>query len=677
MTRNLYALLVGINEYPHPISRLSGCVNDILAVEEYLKERVAKDGYQLHLHKLLDQEATRQAIIEGFQQHLCQAGSEDIVLFYYSGHGSQAKTSEEFWHLEPDRLEETLICYDSRTKGGWDLADKELGYLIDKVAKNNPHISIILDCCHSGSGTKDPLLETKVRRGSIDRRERPLNSYIFQPEELETIWLPCSNPEKYRSGWNLPQGRHILLAACRDFQKAKDEINNERRGAFSYCLMETLRNNGNKLTYQDLLRQTKSLLYSYFNQQSPQLEVYSSDGENDENQLFLDGAIAERQSYFMVSYNKECNDWVIDGGAVHGIPRPSKGETTFLALFPSNCNCKDLHDPSKSVGEAEVTEVLQSLSKVEISGLENLTKERQFKAVVTRLPLPRLGIYFDGEKAGVNLARQALKSAHLGKPSIYVDEEQELTKAEFRLLCNNNQYLIVRPNDDQPLVEQIDGYRIENAEKVIRRLEHIARWQTIVKLQSPPTSSIKPGDIKMKIFSEENKELSQSNGIRLEYKYKEGKFSEPIFRLSLTNNSDKTLYCNVFDLSGLFAVKAAFFKTTLQIKPNSKPHFSGRLKNSIPKLLLKQGITEYTDIFKLIVSTEDFDAKLMEQDKLDAHREKYQTRSLYKQGTLNRFMDRVQNRDVGSASEEMYEDWYTEQVVVTTVHPLDSMASQK
>jgi len=176
MTRNLYALLVGINEYPEPVSRLSGCVNDILAVEEYLKERVAKDGCQLHLHKLLDQQATRQAIIDGFRQHLCQAGSNDIALFYYSGHGGQATTPKEFEHLEPDLLQETLICYNSRTKGGWDLADKELGYLIAQVAKNNPHICIILDSCHSGSGTKDPLLETKVRRGSIDRRERPLDS---------------------------------------------------------------------------------------------------------------------------------------------------------------------------------------------------------------------------------------------------------------------------------------------------------------------------------------------------------------------------------------------------------------------------------------------------------------------------------------------------------------------
>ncbi|MEQ9552679.1 MAG: caspase family protein [Coleofasciculus sp. G3-WIS-01] len=85
-----------------------------------MKERIAQpDGYKPHIRKLLNQEATRQAIIEGFQQHLCQAGSEDIVLFYYSGHGSQAKTPTEFWHLEPDRLEETLVCYDSRAEGGW------------------------------------------------------------------------------------------------------------------------------------------------------------------------------------------------------------------------------------------------------------------------------------------------------------------------------------------------------------------------------------------------------------------------------------------------------------------------------------------------------------------------------------------------------------------------------
>jgi hypothetical protein len=453
MTRNLYALLVGINEYPHPISRLSGCVNDINAVEEYLKERVAKDGCQLHIHKLLDQNATRQAIIDGFQQHLCQAGSEDIALFYYSGHGAQAKTPQEFWHLEPDRLEETLVCYDSRAEGNWGLADKELAYLIAKVAAKNPHISIILDCCHSGDGTRNLLQETGVRRFCKDDRERPRDSYIFSPEELETLSDRGSNPEDHLSGWNIPQGRHILLAACQDCETASDSVKGKQRGAFSYFLMETLRNNG-KLTYRDLFKQANALVRSHVSKQSPQIEVSYS---GDENRFFLDGAIAERKPYFTTCYHKDYN-WIIDGGAVHGVKGSAKGETTLLALFPIDCS--DLHDPSKSVGEAEVTQVLPSLSKVKISGIENLSKDSTFKAVVTSVPLPPLGVYFEGEETGVKLARQALQSASFGnQPSSYVREEQELTKAEFRLLCSNEQYLIVRPTDDRPL-EQEGGNKI-------------------------------------------------------------------------------------------------------------------------------------------------------------------------------------------------------------------------
>ncbi len=133
MNRNIYALLVGIDEYLS-VPSLQGCVNDITAIKEYLEGRVDTDGYQLHVHTLLNKDATRQAVIDGFRQHLCQAGSEDVAFFYYAGHGSQAEAPEEFWTIEPDRLNETLVCYDSRSPGGWDLADKELGKLIAETA---------------------------------------------------------------------------------------------------------------------------------------------------------------------------------------------------------------------------------------------------------------------------------------------------------------------------------------------------------------------------------------------------------------------------------------------------------------------------------------------------------------------------------------------------------------
>lgn len=46
MTHKIYALLVGIDNY-HPQSRgvnsLKGCVNDIEAIETYLRKRIATD----------------------------------------------------------------------------------------------------------------------------------------------------------------------------------------------------------------------------------------------------------------------------------------------------------------------------------------------------------------------------------------------------------------------------------------------------------------------------------------------------------------------------------------------------------------------------------------------------------------------------------------------------------
>src|ERR1700744_3724777 len=168
----IYGLLVGIDRYPAPIPPLSGWVNDIRAIEAFLNNRTGTQAARPDLRGLLNEQATRQAGIDGFLEHLGQAGKDDVILFYYSGHGSQERTPPEFWHLEPDRLDETLVCYDSRVDGGYDLADKELARLIGHLAKNDPHILIVLDCCHSGSGTRE-LADAdgaKVRRLPTDAR---------------------------------------------------------------------------------------------------------------------------------------------------------------------------------------------------------------------------------------------------------------------------------------------------------------------------------------------------------------------------------------------------------------------------------------------------------------------------------------------------------------------------
>lgn len=106
---HLYALLVGINTYPDPIPHLRGCLNDIDAMAAFLETRCAGDSTTLHLLTLKDQAATREAVIATFRTHLGQAGEADQVLFAFSGHGSQEVAPPELWHLEPDRMNETLV----------------------------------------------------------------------------------------------------------------------------------------------------------------------------------------------------------------------------------------------------------------------------------------------------------------------------------------------------------------------------------------------------------------------------------------------------------------------------------------------------------------------------------------------------------------------------------------
>lgn len=668
MSRNLYALLVGIDNYPNPNHCLQGCVNDITAIEEYLNERFDKKEYQLHLQTLKDKQATRNGIIDGFRQHLSQATVDDIVLFYYSGHGSQELAPKEFWQLEPDHLDETLVCYDSRTEGGWDLADKELAALIAEVAEKNAHMTIIMDCCHSGSGTRDPMQETKVRRFPTDKRERPLDSFIFTLDDLNgLLGTRGFKPEDNPTGWRIPKGRHVLLAACRDYETAKEYYGGDKhRGSFSYFLMDTLsKTNGKKLTYRDLFGRTNALVRSKVTDQSPQLEVNNPD---DDNKFFLDGAIAELEPYFIVK-NDKIYGWVIESGAVHGVQPPRDGETTLLALFPFDANIEDLRDPSKSVGTAKVTEVLPTKSKVDIEGVQNLAADgTSFKAVITSLPLPPLGVYFEGDEAGVTQARDALKTAgsNSNQPSPYIREEQELAKAQFRVLCRNQQYLIARPTDDRPLVAEIDGYTKESAENVIKRLEHIARWTTIAQLSNTAATQIKAGDVKIElIFTTE--EASQSKQMRLQYKYNDGKWQPPEFKLKLINNSKNPLYFALVNLSDNFAISAPFFETgSVRLKPGEEAWaLDGQdLILEVPDELWEHGITEYKDMIKLIVSNEEFDARLLTQDKLDAPRPPV-SRDIdsSNQSSLERLMNRTQNRDIKAKSAAVkFDDWYAEEI---------------
>jgi pimeloyl-ACP methyl ester carboxylesterase len=677
MTRKIYCLLIGIDNY-HPDSRgvnsLNGCLNDIESIETYLRKRIASEsGWELVETsqvpwKLTNGLATRKAIIDGFQQHLCNADSEDVVLFYYAGHGSYEPAPEAFWTEKPDRKMETLVCYDSRTEAGQDLADKELNYLIEQVASKNPHILIILDCCHSGTATRDP--EVSDRQTPTNGRVRNLQDFIFTSE-----WL------NHRLSDNYQPPRHIAIAACRSHQKAKEytDENGKRRGAFSHFLTQSLQRTNGNLSYVDLVQDINTLLTGKVKDQSPQIEA----PPEDLRQSFLGGAIGERVNYFTLTYDsKTHHSWVINAGALHGVRLTSEGEI-LLAVFQQGITPEELRQISHRICRAKVTQVLTEVSQVELSSDQvNLSQEIPYWAVVTDVPLPRLKVYFQGDDVGIEQARQVLLTTDSSQPSLFVREAESSEDANYYLEATNGQYWIRQPADKHPLVAPVpeipdtQGYTRQNANTIIRRLEHIARWTNILELKTPPTSQIKPGDVEMEILvtSGERQYSSQENsGIRGEYTFKNDKWEPPRIEVKVTNNSEQELYFQLIELAGNYEIDIPQFfteRSSLRLPKRGSDGASvqgERLKLIIPRDYLSKGITEYNTIFKLIVSTRDFNASLLQQPGLDLPCPINRSGQL--SGAFNRLMNKIYTRQTEREEEEYIDNWMSQEVKINLFKP--------
>jgi hypothetical protein len=153
--RNL-AFLVGINRNDDPRwPLLMGAENDVNLQRELLIHRF---GFkESDVVTLLGSEATRSKILQTFKTHLIQqAKPGDVVVFHFSGHGSQVADLDK---VLGDQVS-TLVAADSRLPSGYpksggdveDITGHTLGLLMRSLDTENA--TFVLDCCHSGGARK-------------------------------------------------------------------------------------------------------------------------------------------------------------------------------------------------------------------------------------------------------------------------------------------------------------------------------------------------------------------------------------------------------------------------------------------------------------------------------------------------------------------------------------------
>ncbi|QIL74874.1 caspase family protein [Hymenobacter sp. HDW8] len=134
------ALCIGIDDYP--AAPLAGCVADAKNWAHALR----KKGFETAL--LLNEAATRSAILDTITKLVTSSKPGDVVVIQYSGHGT---TLPDLDRDEDDSHDEALCPHDYAT--GAFVVDDDLRVVFQRIPVG-VNVTCFMDCCHSGSNTR-------------------------------------------------------------------------------------------------------------------------------------------------------------------------------------------------------------------------------------------------------------------------------------------------------------------------------------------------------------------------------------------------------------------------------------------------------------------------------------------------------------------------------------------
>ncbi len=265
------ALLVGINQYP--TSPLRGCVNDALMMGSILIENFGfTPGADMRL--LVDQRATKQGILDRLEWLVDGAAAGDILVFHYSGHGAQVpdRSGDEL-----DNLDECLVPIDHQ----WDdpLLDEDLGRIL-RTVPDGANLTVVLDCCHSGTGTREfgPPVPAEKKRllppPDIQFRFADKISIEDGFAANSVTMTSYRNMNLRRFARTVEENHGIVITGCRDHELSNDAfIDGDFHGALTYALYQSLLQGGPGQSYEQWHDTAAQLIpgYQIFDQ-NPQLE---------------------------------------------------------------------------------------------------------------------------------------------------------------------------------------------------------------------------------------------------------------------------------------------------------------------------------------------------------------------------------------------------------------------
>ncbi|PBK98277.1 hypothetical protein ARMGADRAFT_1008727 [Armillaria gallica] len=434
--QSLFALVIGIDEYTDPgVHNLTGAVADADAVNDFLQKTLHVPEYQIK--NLRNEEVTRVTI----EREIKNLGDnpaikrDDPILIFYAGHGADVKAPPGWPTGSANEKIQMLVPHDfdkrgsDDTKRGQGVLDVRLSHLLQDIAvKRSDNITVILDSCHSGSGTRDDDDPTFAVRG-IDLPETYTIPKDLHLHDIHPGARADSVPEAFKKAG---MSSHVLLSACKAEQVAREipatGESKGKRGVFTSALLGVLEQHKDKidkLTYKDVIDKL-----DLPDKQDPQCE-------GDQLRYLFNSKVTSpsREIYPIRASKSEDRDvtpeqYVLEAGEARGITKDAEfavfadsNLTSALgtvvvantAAFTSSCNFTPHDDKTQRftlgfalqtrVGEGQDVSLHIEFDKRLLGVFEKIAKEMQsdnegkrgFRLVESRDDAPDLVVAADGD----------------------------------------------------------------------------------------------------------------------------------------------------------------------------------------------------------------------------------------------------------------------------------------
>jgi hypothetical protein len=599
------ALIIGIDEYVHFAEKyqLSGCVNDALLIRDVLVNQFKFDAS--NIEELHNKAATRDGIISGMERLLEGAEKDDVIVFHFSGHGSQRKSADL---EEGTGMDSTILPHDSGYEDPYPnlgIADNEINEWLRRLSRKTSYITLIFDCCHSGTMTRDAFA-AKTRSVPADTRSLSAMGVQKRPAQASAAKTRNVGP----SGWLELSDAYVVMSGCRDNELAS-EYHHENggrtvtTGALTYFLTTALRQAGPGTTYRDVFEHARQGVISAISAQHPQIE-----GTQD-RELF---GIKDIEPLRFIPVSAVNADRVtLAGGLAHGL-----ASNSLWSAYPQGTKQIQGSTP---------------LGLIEITSVDMLTAEGVIREATGDIGVGARCVEKE-PAASQNLLKLYLSDLDAGAAAEITPlvEQSHLLSMASTPAAADLLVLVVPARETAsatsplPQIGRIDqpSWAVINREgecaiplspvnedrvvgKLVENLETLARYRNALRLENP-ASNLK---VEFKIYRVlGNGELEDANSG--DFQFKEGDY----VAFDIINHGDKQVFVNVLDfgLSGRIFLLYPHRRAGELVEPGRTLRYGtgdGKIRLGVPDKVLSEHET-----FRAFISSQEADFRWLQQEGL-------------------------------------------------------------